>query len=117
MKNDEYKHYNCRRCGACCIYFAVMNEGGIAEIEPIFKREEEACKYLEYDKETRQASCRIHDKKRPSACNYFFCGSPDCSDKETKANLARVSENIEEYIKARDKPRTLEQIFKNLRTS
>jgi hypothetical protein len=114
MELPQYKHYNCRRCGACCVYFAVMNEGGIAQLEPVFKHAGEVCRYMEYNPKTKQTSCGLHDKRRPAACDYFFCDMPEWQDKETQDNLAKIRVNLEEYIRNRE---TLSKALKTLQTS
>jgi hypothetical protein len=86
----------CMRCGACCIYFAILNEDFRAELEMVFKYSDVACQYLDYDLKTRIASCRIHDSSaRPSPCRDVGC--MNC-DKECHPGLRKVLENIAAYF-------------------
>ena len=82
----------CRRCGACCVYFhiAVCNNG-------IFKKSGEACNFLRYDSEKKQASCTIHEGVRPEVCKDYFCGN---SNERVREGLKRFADNIEAYVKA-----------------
>jgi hypothetical protein len=72
--NDE-----CVRCGACCVYFLIDEPGA----KPFgFKFSGTPCDYLEYNSETRKASCKTYDGRRPGCCKTFFCGDPRFPESE-----------------------------------
>jgi len=66
-----HENYECYKCGACCVYFRVKNDDGT-----ILKKAGEICPNMDYDLETKTASCRIYDSEsKPEVCDEFTCGS------------------------------------------
>jgi len=70
---------NCKRCGACCVYFLIRDEPEVPEglvlmgsmPLKVFKQAGEPCQHLSF--ENGLASCAIHDSKRPDECQIFNC--------------------------------------------
>ncbi|MFH1711243.1 MAG: hypothetical protein ABH840_02950 [Nanoarchaeota archaeon] len=67
----------------------------MAELEPIFKKSNVACEYLEYDSEKKTSGCKIYSGRRPNACMDFRC--VNCKE-ETLRSLREVCDNIESYV-------------------
>lgn len=72
----------CERCGACCIYFSILEDDTLTD-EPVitgrlpqrfFKESGEVCKYLKFDDLTKTTSCSNY-RNRPKMCHQFACYS------------------------------------------
>ena len=86
----------CQNCGACCIYFQILNRDGT-----VLKEKGEICKYLEYDPETKLTSCKIYDSdERPIDCIAFLncdpggLGENEKEQKETWEGLKQTAKRM-----------------------
>ena len=97
----------CVRCGACCIYFAIMEDRArFAEYKPIFKLDEYACEFLSYDFKTKIATCIAHDGERPRVCVETSCSR---GWEEHFDGLRKVLANMDRYF---EKAEPNQQLFK-----
>ena len=68
-KTNIFGSTDCEDCGACCVYFSVLDDDGT-----VFKPEGEICEHLEYDSATRKSRCGIYETPdRPLNCREFDC--------------------------------------------
>lgn len=92
MPNDE----KCVRCGACCIYFTILDYELVPEAKRVFKRSGQICPNLIYNPDSNTTGCRIHEESRPRACEEFFCRDGHLSEeklallRKTALDLLRI---------------------------
>lgn len=108
MAKNIHGSKGCAKCGACCVYFPIYEpyapKDAVVLIgqKPLrlFKEQDEICKNLDYDFETKQASCRVHEcdsPERPPACMNFYCGN---CDREAREGLLEMSKRMVEIMRA-----------------
>jgi len=91
-----HNNSECVRCGACCVYFRIVGEK--KSHGDYFKDMDEICKFLAYDKKTRQTSCSVHEGERPMSCRNFFCNNFELSYWEL-LKLKKTAREMSKYFK------------------
>lgn len=104
MTKGIHGNRDCIRCGACCVYFPIPNGEEDLDrdpgLDPIFKNSGIPCQHLAYDLDKKQATCQIHEGKRPPACSDWFCD--DINNQQVREGLKRYANGMEDIIKARE---------------